>query len=144
MNEAEINEFLEGLKQEVKAEGVEIKSQETKLNQRLAYPIKRQRAGHFVRLSVETNEPADLNRHMSDHVRANEKVMRQFVITAEPRVELPVTESVLGEMRRQERVERKAGRAETPFRSPVSSVEPEPKPPADIEEIDKKIEELLK
>jgi ribosomal protein S6 len=144
MSEEDARAFLTRLENVLSGETSEWIVEGINTNQPLAYPIKHIQNGHFVRIKVKAKEVFDINKSVQGFLHGKSEVLR-FLVAARPAL-IPVREDqgVLGELRKEavEHVLHAAPQAKVGIIS-----EPETTPGVETpseEEIDKRIEELLK
>lgn len=157
LGEGEVESFRQELEQKLASDEVVIDNSETKLSQQLSYPINKQTKGHFVRWEVSAPKSANLAAKINQYLAVNENILRQLVFirpALKEQEKKPV--SVIDQLRRQEQPSRSMSTPianqkeeqkkliEAPMSKSQSPDQSAEKEKADLEEIDKKIEELLK
>lgn len=140
LKEEEVNSFVQELEQRLSQEEAEIKKHEIKINEQLAYPIKKQKTGHIIRIELLAPPEKDIAKVAKEHTTTNENIFRLLTFN-KPEIE-EKKDTVIDQIRKKER--RRPSEVVTAIPSPIKSTsQSEVKEEADITEIDKKIEELL-
>lgn len=138
------------LESALSAENIKVERKEIKIQQPLAYPIKHQRRGSTLWAEVTTeSDSADVATIINKKLFGNEKVLRFLAFTRKAPTPQPgESDTVIGELRRQARARSvEPTHTKEPIAAPApaaSDAPPAEKTKVDVEEIDRKIEELLK
>lgn len=115
---------------------------------KFAYPIKRQRHGHYV--LVYFTAPSEKVRKIDEHLRFTEEVLRHLIVKAEetdPKFDLVQFQEVNIEAKEEAKRKRKQDakkKAEEERAQRIEEEKAEEKKPISEEEVDKKIESALK
>lgn len=154
LSEEEVSVFIKNLEQSLGSDNVSFKKSEVRLNQRLSYPIKKQKTGHIIEISVEVDDSINIAAMIDEEFKINEKVLRKLVVKSQALAtedKKPV--SVIDQLRYQQRekkatfAHRQANPQQQMSHDRQVSTEVETEKieieKADIKQIDKKIEELL-
>ncbi len=140
LREEEVNNVSAEVSGFLTSQNFNISSTKTKLNERLPYPIKHLRQAHSLNMEIaheaETVFPEDLEVKL----RRNENILRYLVFSkTEQDLKKIKPMPVMDQLKRQERRTALLPKEEVVAAEPKKELEP-----ADVERIDKKIEELLK
>ena len=122
------------------AQGFNITSNQTRINERLAYPIKHLWQAHTLNMEIVSEASNVFPNDIEVKLRRDENILRYFVLSkTEKDLEKMKPMPMMDQLRRQER-------RVAPEKGEMAMA-PEPKKEleaADIEKIDEKIEELIK
>jgi ribosomal protein S6 len=146
LDEAGLDAFAQALSNAVGASGT-VTNKEIRLNQSLAYPLKRHLTGHTVKLELSSEHGESLASAVRSHFSAEERVLRHILLVRSSRektADEPI--SIIAEMRGESRAKAREQKiAPTPLTPPLDATASEKKDEqVDEKEIDKRIEELLK
>ena len=143
LTKEEVEAVDKDLESALSSEDFKIERREVKIQQPLGYPINHHRRGSTIWTEVTTeSEGADVTTLVSKKFFGNDKVLRWVAFARRTPTRQPgESEGVIGELRRQRRV-RSAEPSQ--IQEPVTAPAPSEPTKVDVEEIDRKIEELLK
>ncbi|MEK7211460.1 MAG: 30S ribosomal protein S6 [Patescibacteria group bacterium] len=141
----EIVGVVKNLTEEMRATGVNILRAEQVGKLKLAYPIKHQRYGYYILASFEAEE--ETLKKLQNYFKMNLEIMRSAIYRADSK---KVTAAVvalkeMGELRPDARPRYEERRA-APAHVPAHAPQPAPaldKPKMSMEELDKKLDEIL-
>jgi small subunit ribosomal protein S6 len=149
LSEEEVRVLVSELTERVAGPETTAEKSETRGLQHLSYPIKHHAQGHRVFIDFKTEDGAALVESVQKALIHEERVLRHG-ITVKPKVmpARPKQTSVLTELRREKHATARAPRHAQPAAPYGGEPRPEtgrevPQEKPDIQEIDKKIEELL-
>lgn len=143
LSKEEVEAMDKELESALAGENFKIERREVKIQQPLAYPINHHRRGSTIWAEVTTEaESADVTTAVGKKFFGNDRILRWVAFARKaPTREAGEGEGVISELRRQ----RRARMVEpSPVQEPVVAPQPIEKSKVDVEEIDRKIEELLK
>ncbi len=141
LNETALNKFTSELTDVLAKSGFDVTASKNKLNEHLPYPINHFNEGHTLDLEISGTEEAVLSSEVENNLRHNENVLRHLILIK--------SEKMLKKAKPWPSFEPRPFR---PERKPLAVGEhiapldqkPEPKMDINVEEVDKKLEELLK
>ena len=139
LDETAVNNIISDLGETLAKSGFGISSSATKPNEYLTYPIKHFKTGHIVNVEISGPEENVLPEEAATKIRNNENVLRCLTFAKSEQALKKIRAFPSFDQNRSHREERASGTTE-PATSPAST----PAPPVNIEEVDKKLEELLK
>ena len=140
LKEEEVNSFVQELEQKLSQEGAEIKKREIKINEQLAYFIKKKNIGHVVKMEILASPEKNIAKMVKEHTATNENIFRLLIFN-KPEIE-EKKDTIIDQIRKQER--RRPAEVTATIPTPAGPEnQTKIKEEADITEIDKKIEELL-
>lgn len=158
LNETDVEGFVSGLEKSLSNEGASLGSKKMEYGKRLSYPIKHQTTGTFIQAEVSASPEVNLMEKINQHLMTNNDVLRKVLVTQTEgarREKKPV--SVIDQLRRQEKASPRSRdlKLDTPISGPSSGVadsqqqtalgteEKTEESKTGLEDLDKKIEELL-
>ena len=130
---AEISGFLAG-------QNFSVSASKTKLDERLPYPIKHLRQAHMLNLEITNDGDTAFPEDLAVKLRRNDNILRHLIFSkTEQDLKKIKSMPVMDQLKRKERRTALLPKEEVVVAEPRKELEP-----ADVERIDKKIEELLK
>jgi ribosomal protein S6 len=141
LKEEEINSLSANITSELDKNGFEITSSQIKQNERLTYGIKHFRQTHILNMEISGPDEKSFPEELEKSLLHNENILRHFVYTKSEKNTEKVKPFPNFDQIRTPRQERKS--------SPVGEISTPAEPKqetqkVDLEEVDKKLEELLK
>ena len=122
--------------------GFGVSSPQIKPNEYLTYPIKHFKEGHFVNIEISGPEEASLPVELENKIKNNESVLRYLIFAKSAAMLKKNKPFPVFDQNRSHRPDRRSATPTEP------ALTPRPAPlrlaPVDIEEVDRKLEELLK
>ncbi|MEK7500983.1 MAG: 30S ribosomal protein S6 [Patescibacteria group bacterium] len=142
LNEEQTREVADRIGGWLAQSGFDVSPANIKPKEWLSYPIKHFRQAHMATLNISSNaEGAALPAELSNQLKREESILRHLILAkSEADLKRAKPLSVMEQLRRAERKTAPAA-AESPQ---PTGPKAEAMTPADLEEIDKKLEELLK
>ncbi len=143
LKEEEVSNTSDQISGLLTSQGFNITSNQTRLNERLAYPIKHLWQAHTINMEIASEADNVFPNDIEARLRRDDNILRYFVLSKTERdLEKMKPMPIMDQLRRHERrvIPTMPGKEE------MTSA-PEPKKEleqADIEKIDEKIEELIK
>ena len=101
LDEARVNSFAQDLVDFLSGQEGEVKNKNIKINERLAYPIKKNFNGHVVKIDVLISAEKDIAKLVKEHTRTNENILRLLCIIRPEIEEREIT--VIDQIRKQAR-----------------------------------------
>ena len=140
LKEAEVNDVSAEIGGFLTSQNFNISSTQTKLNERLPYPIKHLRQAHTLNLEITHESDTAFPEDLMVKLRRNDNILRHLIFSkTEQDLKKAKPMLVMDQLKRQERRTALVPKEEVIVAEPKKELEP-----ADVERIDNKIEELLK
>ncbi len=140
LKEEEVGNLSSQITEELSKEGFSVTSSQVKPNERLTYKIKRFRQCHVLDMEISSSEDNTFPEDLEKSLLHNENILRHFVYSKSEKDLEKAKPFPNFEQIRKSRPERKSSASSETL--PIAEQKQEQK--VDIEEVDKKLEELLK
>lgn len=141
LNEEDINNLSRQITSELEKAGFGVASSQIKQNERLTYDIKHFRQAHVLDIEISSVEDKTFPDELNKALLHNENILRHFVYTKSEKSSEKAKPFPSFDQIRQPKSERKSPSA---TEKPIEDQNDETQKKVDIEEVDKKLEELLK
>ena len=140
LNEAEVNSLAAKITELLAKAGFNVGATAVKSNERLTYNIKHFRQAHILTLDISGGEEEVFPETVSAELGRDENILRHFVMAKSEKMILKRAKqaSLLNQLRRERKTAPAAAGEGISVETPAET------PKADIAEIDKKLEEILK
>ena len=142
LDETAVNAIISNLGEALAQNGFGISSSSIRPNEYLTYPIKHFKGGHIVNMEISGSEETVWPAETEMKIRNNENVLRCLVFSKSERMLKKAKPFPSFDQNRGHRMEERPSRTIEPAGAP--SPIPVPTPPVNVEEVDRKLEELLK
>lgn len=142
LDETAVNNIIADLGTMLAQNGFGISSSQTRPNEYLTYPIKHFKEGHLVNIEISGPEEAVLPAEVETKIKNNEHVLRHLIFAKSAAMLKKNKPFPVFDQNRGHRTDRRPATPPEPASTPRPA--PQPAAPVDIEEVDRKLEELLK
>lgn len=140
LDETAVNGIISNWDEALAQNGFGISSSSIRPNEYLTYPIKHFKGGHIVNMEISGPEETAWPAEAEIKIRNNENVLRCLVFAKSERMLKKAKPFPSFDQNRGHRTETRPSATTEPATSPA----PLPAAPVNMEEVDKKLEELLK